>query len=188
MIMESIPTKVQAEEIAGLRELIAQVVLQEWDKVVPVSLLQDVEEIRRSPAGVIIRIEGAVERLESDVAGLQRTVSTKKDLAHLEEVMGARFDGLEPRFRELESRFDGLEPRFRELDTRFDGLEPHFRELESRFDGLEPRFRELDTRFDEMGKRVDTRFDEMEKRINVLRLAFFAFLALQLAILVKLFF
>jgi hypothetical protein len=31
------------------------------------------------------------------------------------------------------------------------------------------------------------RFEEMGKRINVLRLAFFAFLALQVAILVKLF-
>jgi len=35
---------------------------------------------------------------------------------------------------------------------------------------------------------MDTRFGEIEKRIGVLRLAFFAFLALQVAILIKLFF
>jgi len=154
--MESPPTKVKAEEVEGLRELITQVILQEWDKVVPARLLQDVEEIRRSPAGAVIRMEGAVERLEEDMAELKRTVATR-------EVMEARFREVDTRFDELEKR---MEARFREVDIRFD-------ELEKR---MGARFRE-----------VDIRFDELEKRINVLRLAFFAFLALQVATLVKLF-
>ena len=139
MTVEHVPTRVRAEEIEGLQELITHIVLQEWDKIVPAGLLQDVEEIRRSPAGAVIRMEGAVERLEEGLAELKRTVATREDLAHLQEIMDARF-------------------------------------------------REVDTRFGEIEKRMDTRFGEIEKRIGVLRLAFFAFLALQVAILIKLFF
>ena len=157
MALENIPTRMRAEEIEGLQELITHVILREWDNVVPISLLQDVEEIRRSPAGAVIRMEGAMERLEEDVAELKRTVATQENLAHLREVMNARFGEVDARFGEVEIRFGELEKR-------------------------------MNIRFNEMGKRMDTRFDEMGKRIGVLRLAFFAFLALQVAILVKLFF
>ena len=83
MTVEHVPTRVRAEEIEGLQELITHIVLQEWDKIVPAGLLQDVEEIRRSPAGAVIRMEGAVERLEEGLAELKRTVATREDLAHL---------------------------------------------------------------------------------------------------------
>ncbi|HEY67149.1 MAG TPA: hypothetical protein G4N97_02625, partial [Thermoflexia bacterium] len=104
MTVEHVPTRVRAEEIEGLQELITHIVLQEWDKIVPAALLQDVEEIRRSPAGAVIRMEGAVERLEEGLAELKRTVATREDLAHLQEIMDARFREVDTRFGEIEKR------------------------------------------------------------------------------------
>ena len=84
----------KAREIEGLRELISQVILEERDKLVPATLLQDVEEVRRSPAGAVIRMEGKIDHLGEGLANLQsrfdallERVTTKEDVAHLSDRM-----------------------------------------------------------------------------------------------------
>ena len=138
MASEAVLTRTRAEDIEGLRALISQVILEERDKIIPVSILQDVEKIKRSPVGAVIRMEGAILHLQEDVAELKHTMATKEELRSLQQVMEARFG---------------------QVDERITGLQ----------------------------QVMVARFEEMGKRINVLRLAFFAFLALQVAILVKLF-
>ena len=53
-------TQVRAEEIEGLRALISQVIMEERERLLPTHLLQDVEKIRQSPAGAVIRIEEGI--------------------------------------------------------------------------------------------------------------------------------
>ena len=110
----------KAGEIEGLRELISQVILEEKDKLVPVTLLQDVEEVRRSPAGAVIRMEGKIDHLDERLASLQtrfdalvERVTTKDDTVYLTN----RLDTIEERMatREtMEARFAGVDKR---LDT-----------------------------------------------------------------------
>ena len=138
MASEAVLTRTRAEDIEGLRALISQVILEERDMIVPVSILQDVEKIKRSPVCAVIRMEAAILHLQEDVAELKHTMATKEQLRSLQQVTEARFG---------------------QMDERITGLQ----------------------------QVVVARFEEMGKRINVLRLAFFAFLALQVAILVKLF-
>jgi hypothetical protein len=163
MASEGVLTQMRAEDIEGLRALISQVILEERDKLVPASILQDVEEIKRSPVGAVIRMEEAILHLKEGLAELKRTTATKEELRSLQQVMEARFGEVESRFGQVDERITGLqqvtEARFGQVDERITGLQ----------------------------QMMEARFDEMGKRINILRLAFFAFLALQVAILVKLF-
>jgi exonuclease VII small subunit len=159
MANEAVLTRTKAEDIEGLRALISQVILEERDKIVPVSILQDVEEIKRSPVGAVIRMEGAILHLQEDVAELKRgmaLMATKEELRSLQQVMEARFGQVDERITGLQQV---AEARFGQVDERIAGLQ----------------------------QVMVARFEEMGKRINILRLAFFAFLALQVAILVKLF-
>ena len=93
--------KVKAEEIEGLREMISSVIREERALFVPAPLVQDVDELRRSPAGTIIRLEGKVDHLterftdleetldqiaarmltRDELAATIRTLATKEDLA-----------------------------------------------------------------------------------------------------------
>jgi hypothetical protein len=70
---------------------------------------QDMDEIRRSPAGSIIRIE-------EEIKSIKQNMVTKEDLRALE----GRIMTLEGRFEGLEGRFEG---RFKGLEGRFKGLE-----------------------------------------------------------------
>jgi hypothetical protein len=124
--------KLKADQIEGLRELVAQIILEERDKLVPVSLLQDVEEIRRSPAGAVIRMEGAIEHLKegltnlgSRLARLEERMATKEELGALRgEVKGlaermATKEGLAG----LEKRVDTLRAIFFAFLTLITGLQ-----------------------------------------------------------------
>ena len=119
--------KLRADQIEGLRELISQIILEERDKLIPISLLQDVEEIKRSPVGAVIRMEGSIERLgkgltalERRVAHLEEKVATKEELVALrEEVKGlATKEELAALERLMEARFQGMDERFHQTSTR----------------------------------------------------------------------
>ena len=100
-------------------------ILEERDKIIPVSILQDVEKIKRSPVGAVIRMEGAILHLQEDVAELKRTTATKEELRSLQQVMVARFEEVESRFGQVDERITGLqqvmEVRFGEINRRING-------------------------------------------------------------------
>ena len=125
MASEAVLTRTRAEDIEGLRALISQVILEERDKIIPVSILQDVEKIKRSPVGAVIRMEGAILHLQEDVAELKRTMATKEELRSLQQVMEARFGEVESRFGQVDERITGLqqvmEVRFGEINRRING-------------------------------------------------------------------
>ena len=125
MASEAVLTRMRAEDIEGLRALISQVILEERDKLVSVSILQDVEEIKRSPVGAVIRMEEGILHLKEDVAELKRTTATKEELRSLQQVMEARFGEVESRFGQVDERITGLqqvmEVRFGEINRRING-------------------------------------------------------------------
>jgi hypothetical protein len=66
--------KVKAEDIEGLREMISSVIREERAVFLPAPFVQDVDELRRSPAGTIIRLEGKVDHLTERFTDLEETL------------------------------------------------------------------------------------------------------------------
>ena len=56
------------------------------------SSLEDVDEVRRSPAGAIVRIETRLDAIEKNI---EKNVSTKTDLANLKTELSDRIGKLE---------------------------------------------------------------------------------------------
>ncbi|GEM_PF-1879357 len=80
--------RLKADQIEGLREFVSRVLLEESEKLFPPTLIEDIERIRRSPAGAIIRMEEKVDRLEKGFAKL----ATKEELARIAEMMATKED------------------------------------------------------------------------------------------------
>ena len=140
MASEAVLTRTRAEDIEGLRALISQVMLEERDKIIPVSILQDVEKIKRSPVGAVIRMEGAILHLQEDVAGLKHTMATKEELRSLQQVMEARFGQVDERITGLQQV---TEARFGQVDERIMGLQ---QVMETRFGQMDKHFRQINVR------------------------------------------
>ena len=97
---------IKADQIEGLPDLIrAQVreVLREEVRPTP----EDMDQLRRSPAGTMIRLEEQVKALD--------------------EKMDQRFQALDQRFEALDEKIDGLRSemnqRFNDVDRRFNLLQ-----------------------------------------------------------------
>ncbi|MBC7227292.1 MAG: hypothetical protein H5T61_08670 [Thermoflexales bacterium] len=113
---------VRAEQVEGLRELIRQVI--EEERLFPREYMIDVEALRRSPAGAVIRLEERIEHLSAKIEELGENLEAlrtemqeslgalraemlkgqedlraefKRELSNLEKLMEARFDALEQR-------------------------------------------------------------------------------------------
>ncbi len=120
-------TKVRAEQIEGLKELISQVIAEEGERLIPRSFLLDVEEIKRSPVGAVIRMENDIKYLKEGQDALEKGLEAlrlemgklatreelealrteiRKDLGNLEKVMEARFESIEGRFDQFEKRLN----------------------------------------------------------------------------------
>jgi len=137
----------KAEEIEGLRELISQVILEERDKLVPVTLLQDVEELRRSPAGAVIRMEGKIDHLDEGLADLRgrfdaliERVATKEDMARLSDQMDTLEERMAIDMAHLSDRIDTLEERMvtkEIMEARFSGMEDRFAAFERRLNAYD---------------------------------------------------
>ena len=84
--------KIKVEEIEGIEDLLAKVLIERRGEIFG-AYAQDIEALRRSPAGVAIRLEGRVERLEEMVGEIRAAMATKEDVERLER----RLDGLEER-------------------------------------------------------------------------------------------
>ncbi|MDW7993008.1 MAG: hypothetical protein RMK65_13010 [Anaerolineae bacterium] len=105
-------TTVRADQIEGLRDLIRQVIEEERLFVYPREYLLDVEALRRSPAGVIIRLEERVDHLSTKVEELGGRVE------RLEEKVGR----LGERVERLEEKVDRLGERVERLEEKVDRL------------------------------------------------------------------
>lgn len=65
---------------------------------------QDMDEIRRSPAGSIIRIE-------EEIKSIKQNMVTKEEFRNKFTELEGRFIGIEGRFNGIEGRMSGLEDR-----------------------------------------------------------------------------
>ncbi len=119
--------RVRAEQIEGLRELISQVIAEEGERLIPRGFLMDVEAIKRSPVGAVIRMESDIKYLKEGLEVLRMEMGKlatreelealrtemgklatreelealrtefRKDLGNLEKVMNAHFEEFEKR-------------------------------------------------------------------------------------------
>ncbi|MFN3763071.1 MAG: hypothetical protein ACK4WK_07720, partial [Anaerolineae bacterium] len=65
---------IRADQIEGLRELIRQVIVEEGERFLPREFMIDMEALRRSPAGTVIRLEERVEHLSLKIEELGERV------------------------------------------------------------------------------------------------------------------
>lgn len=86
---------------------------------------QDMDEIRRSPAGSIIRIE-------EEIKSIKQNMVTKEEFRR-------KFAELEGRFTGLESKTSGVEGRLAGLEGKTSGLEGNISGLLGKISGLEGR-------------------------------------------------
>ena len=90
---------IRADQIEGLPDLIREQVRAVIYESKPV--LQDVEEIRRSPAGTVIRLEEQVKALDEKVD--QRFDTLKSEMDHR---FGALKSEMDQRFSDLKGSMD----------------------------------------------------------------------------------
>lgn len=131
-------TTIRAEQIDGLEELLNEVVRKQ---IARPPLTEDIERLRKSPTGAIIRLEEQVKILIGDVRKIETQIN------NLESRMEARFDDLEGR---MEGKFDDLESRMATKDD--------LAQLTTKFDNLESR---MDAKFDDLESRMATKDDLM---------------------------
>lgn len=108
---------IRADQIEGLPELIREqlkAIRQEDTR----SDLQDVEEVRRSPAGTLIRLEEQIKALGTKMD--QRFEVVDQRLKALEDKMDQRFMALK---LEMDQRFGALDSK---VDQRFNDMERRF--------------------------------------------------------------
>ena len=101
-------TTIRADQIEGLPDLIIEKVrevLREEVKPTP----EDMDQLRRSPAGAMIRLESKMEALDEKVD--HRFDALKSEIDQ-------RFDAVDQRFDALESKMD---QRFVDLKESIDG-------------------------------------------------------------------
>ena len=97
---------VRVDQIEGLETYIQQQV-RATIRQTAVPMLEDMEEIRKSPAGMLIRLEDKVEALELK--------------------MDERFRAVDQRFEALETKMD---QRFEAIDQRFEAIDQRFADLQ----------------------------------------------------------
>ncbi len=95
------------------KKVIREVVREELDQS-----YQDMDEIRRSPGGAIIRIEEDIKSMKQRIATIEQNMATKDDLRVIEDTITGLEGTLEGRFQGLEGRFQGLDGRFQGLDGK----------------------------------------------------------------------
>ena len=160
-------TTIKADQIEGLPDLIrAQVreVLREEVKSAP----EDMDQLRRSPAGTMIRLEEQVKALD-----------TKID---------QRFEVVDQRFEVVDQRFKALDAK---VDQRFDVLksemDQRFEVVDQRFEVVDQRFKALDAKVDQLRSEIDRRFNDVDRRFNLFQWVLVLNFSLLIAMAGKLF-
>ncbi len=150
-------TTIRADQIQGLPDLIREQVREVLREEARPDQ-QDMDHLRRSPAGTVIRLEEQVKALD--------------------EKVDQRFDSLRS---EMNQRFEAVDQRFDSLRSEMD---QRFQALESKMD---QRFVAVDEKIGSLRSEMDHRFDAFEKRFSTLQWGMGLIFLIQLAILGKLF-
>jgi len=85
MAQDVVQTKLRADQIEGLREFVSHIMVEEGDKVLRQIALEDIEQIRRSPVGAIIRLEEKVDHIDKSLNIFRE--DTKSNMSNLREDM-----------------------------------------------------------------------------------------------------
>jgi tetrahydromethanopterin S-methyltransferase subunit G len=126
---------ISAEQIEGLEDLITEILNR---KIAQMPLgAEDMEQLKKSPAGTVIRLEERVNALDKKIDEIRAQMVTKAEFA----IMSNRIDG-------IESRIDGIESR---MATKQD-LERMATKKEQNVIAQEVKV--LNIRLEEYGKRL----------------------------------
>jgi hypothetical protein len=106
MTQATAETRLRADQIEGLREFVSHIMVEEGDKVLRQIALEDIEQLRRSPVGAIIRLEEKVDHIDKSLNIFRE--DTKSNMSNLREDMD-RFRSDMDRFRsDMEKGFSNL--------------------------------------------------------------------------------
>jgi|GEM_PF-3556423 len=180
------PVPVRAEQVEGLREMILEVLTEIEERRVPRELLIDVEALRRSPAGTLIRIENEIQRLSEGQEALWKSLEAlRAEMKEGQEALWKAIDGLRAEMKEGQEALwkaisdlraemragqealraemrEGQEALRAEMKEGQEALRAEFRrELANLESVMEARFAAVDARF----AAVDRRFDQLEQRL-----------------------
>ncbi len=160
---------VRAEQIEGLRDLIRQVIVEEGERLFPREFLIDVEALRRSPAGIVIRLEERMDHLSMKVEELSEAVESLR--AKMEMEIGAlraeMREGQESLRAKMEMEIGALRAEMRE------GQESLRAKIEMEIGALRAEMREgQESLRAEMRKEVEALRAEMREGQESLRAEF----------------
>lgn len=109
---------ISAEQIQGLEELIAEILNRKIAQVS--SNAEDIEQLKKSPAGTIIRLEEHINAIDEKIAGIRTQMAeirtqmvTKAEFA----IMNSRIDRIESKMatkqdlERIEGRVDSIKSR-----------------------------------------------------------------------------
>ena len=107
-----------------LREIVREMVHEQLGHT-----FEDMEEIRRSPAGAVIRIEEEIKLIKKQISSIEQNIATKNELKLLETKLDSKIDSLKEEFNGFKKEFNGLKGIVNRLEGRFDGVESRMKLL-----------------------------------------------------------
>jgi uncharacterized protein YhaN len=159
------PVAVRAEQVEGLREMILEVLTEIEERRVPRELLIDVEALRRSPAGTLIRMENEIQRLSEGQEALWKSLEAlRAEMKEGQEALWKAIGDLRAEMKEgQEALWKAIGDLRAEMKEGQEALRAEFRrELANLESVMEARFAAVDARF----AAVDRRFDQLEQRLS----------------------
>ena len=173
MTQATAQTKLRADQIEGLREFVYHIVAEEGEKALRQIALEDIEQLRRSPVGAIIRLEEKVDHIDKSLNIFRE--ETKEDINNLRSDMEKLRSDMEKGFGTLrEDTEKGLSTLREDMDKGFSTLREDMEKGRSNLRG------EMHALLAEQGQRITF----LQRVVFAM---FSLFLGLQIAILVKLF-
>ena len=106
MTQYAVQTRLRADQIEGLREFVSHIVVEEGDKVLRQIALEDIEQLRRSPVGAIIRLEEKVDHIDKSLNIFRE--DTKSNMSNLREDMDRLRSDMEKGFSNLREEMHAL--------------------------------------------------------------------------------
>jgi hypothetical protein len=211
MTPATVQTRLRADQIEGLREFVSHIMVEEGDKVLRQIALEDIEQLRRSPVGAIIRLEEKVDHIDESLNIFRE--DTKSNMSTLREDMekgrSSLREDMEKGFSTLREDMEKGRSSLREdmekgLGTLREDMEKGRSSLREDMEKGRSSLREdmekgrsslredMEKGRSNLREEMLTLFAEQGQRITFLQRVVFAMfsllLGLQIAILVKLFF
>jgi DNA anti-recombination protein RmuC len=188
-------TRLRADQIEGLREFVSHIMVEEGDKVLRQIALEDIEQLRRSPVGAIIRLEEKVDHIDKSLNIFRE--DTKSNISNLREDIDRLRSDMEKGFGTLrEDTGKGLstlrEDTGKGLSTLREDMEKGLSNLRGDMEkGFGTLREDMEKGRSNLREEMHALFAEQGQRITFLQRVVFAMfsllIGLQIAILVKLF-